>query len=59
MDPNKTLQMIRERVYAILNSNGVASDDAYFLAEDFDSLDEWLAKGGFLPDRWQRAHNLV
>jgi hypothetical protein len=53
MDPNATLKLIRQRVRAILNSNGAASDEAYFLAEDFDNLDQWLLAGGFKPTDWQ------
>ncbi len=25
------------------------------IAEKFAALDEWLSKGGFLPERWQHA----
>lgn len=52
MDPDATLKLIRERVRAILNSNGKASDEAYFLAEDVLTLDNWLSTGGFKPKAW-------
>lgn len=56
MDPNETLRRIRE-----LSSTAIADDDrdcnisnsdARELAELFQSLDEWLTKGGFQPAAW-------
>ena len=43
MDPNEALKMIRE----------AATQDAQDMIEPFEALDEWLCKGGFLPDAWQ------
>jgi len=43
MDPNVTLKLIRE-----YSSNG--SHQAALIL--FHELDEWLSRGGFLPDAW-------
>jgi hypothetical protein len=55
MDPDEILKTIRERCRVILNSNGKSSDEAYFLAEDIENLDEWLSKTGFVPKVWESA----
>jgi hypothetical protein len=44
MDPNETLKTIR---FNILNGFYVEA------ANEFRDLDEWLSKGGFLPDDWK------
>ena len=60
MDPNITLERMRILTAAVLKgyedkgSNGVDQDDAADLAEYVKSLDEWLSKGGFKPDAWQK-----
>lgn len=45
MDPNEALKNLREEL-------------SYFeggaFAEQFQALDEWLAKGGALPEAWQK-----
>ena len=48
MDPNKTLEQIR----ALAKYIGDHDYDA--LVDLVNSLDSWLSKGGFLPDRWKR-----
>lgn len=56
MDPNEALKNSREAARLILDSPGSAVDDAVqgqTLAEAFDALDQWLSKGGFLPDDWK------
>lgn len=57
MDPNETLRMLHA---AFLRLD--ASPDGFALAECaaqvselFESLDEWLSKGGFLPDAWDHS----
>lgn len=45
MDPNTALQALRK----------YASDTGGEFAEQFEALDEWLSKGGFLPADWARA----
>ncbi len=56
MDPNNTLQRIRELVgkpnYPI--ELDTAWDD---LTELVESLDDWLSRGGFLPEDWDRKEN--
>lgn len=60
MDPNETLKQIRSHI-AAMNAADLAEDAAAYafaamqLAESVEALDEWLKKGGFLPDAWQRA----
>lgn len=56
MDPNANLEELRE-----LAQNTLADDSAddlpekaAHLAELFVALDEWLTKGGFLPQAWER-----
>jgi hypothetical protein len=47
MDPNATLAQIRELIAA---GTKVDLEQA---AELMTALDEWLSRGGFLPDAWQ------
>lgn len=62
MDPNAALEGIRERVNALTadtDMGGVLTasefiETALELAHLANSLDEWLSKGGFLPDEWRR-----
>jgi hypothetical protein len=42
MDPNEALRLLRK----------YASDTPGALGEQFEALDEWLSKGGFLPTAW-------
>lgn len=55
MDPNATLARIRERAQEILSIRA-AGDEALAaadeLAEHVQAMDEWLSKGGFLPQAW-------
>jgi hypothetical protein len=61
MDPNEALKNARNAYKTYL----VASDkedtslmamSAAHLVDAFEALDEWLMKGGFRPDAWERAH---
>jgi hypothetical protein len=54
MDPNEALKTIRYELNRSFTSY-VYDEDA--LREAWEALDEWLKKGGFLPDDWARAHN--
>jgi hypothetical protein len=64
MDPEATLAILREtsqRVLTMLdNPNPVPginyADYARTIAEHFQALDEWLARGGFQPKDWTRAN---
>lgn len=58
MDPDEALRLAREAAGEIEN----ADDDGTLegsqvgqLVEAFTALDEWLTKGGFLPDAWKRS----
>lgn len=51
MDPNTTLAAIRELIREIDDADDPRAHlDA--LASNVEALDEWLTKGGFLPDAW-------
>lgn len=47
MDPNATLKELRE-----LLKRGMRPD-LERARELFEALDEWILKGGFLPDDWK------
>ena len=53
MDPNETLRLIRANV-----DNGERTDvDSYVeLVELVHALDDWLSRGGFLPDDWSKGN---
>lgn len=54
MDPDVALARIRESIIRINRSpQFVHHDDAMLVVEYFEALDEWLCKGGFLPEAWQ------
>lgn len=60
MDPNTTLKMLREAIKGFFDAaeNGSADDEydcAVTVAGMAEALDEWLTKGGFLPDAWGPA----
>jgi hypothetical protein len=52
MDPNAALATLRALTADALNGKEV---DVMELAESFEALDQWIGKGGFLPDAWQRS----
>ena len=61
MDPNEALRQLRAR-FTIIDRllAGLESDEKYIrngdlseLIDLFQGLDEWLSKGGFLPDAWE------
>lgn len=61
MDPNEALRMIREAVELMRETpNTIADADTYErvhrLMDSVEALDEWLSRGGFLPDAWNGAH---
>lgn len=51
MDPNANLKE-QVKLATLLVDDENASDDATRLAELVLSLDEWIRKGGFLPQAW-------
>jgi hypothetical protein len=60
MDPNSNLRDLRTNVQTALGmvysdtktKKPVLLDLLRDIAEDFDNLDEWITKGGFLPSGW-------
>lgn len=50
MDPNATLAEMRKLISEIAPGKPI-SDDFPLL---FDGLDNWLSRGGFLPEAWAR-----
>jgi len=52
MDPNATLDRIRELVHEQLNGE-LDEHEVNELAESIGNLDDWLSKKGFLPIAWQ------
>jgi hypothetical protein len=62
MDPNAALRQIRTTVAAIRGDNNVhieAHDLADLVADLVAGLDEWLVKGGLLPDQWRHPDRLL
>ena len=57
MDPNVTLAELREMVarwnQATQVGDPAAKAYAEYAADAADRLDQWLSKGGFLPDAWR------
>lgn len=54
MDPNECLQMIRGALQRY--EDGTEDDDCESdLVASVRELDEWLSKGGFLPDAWKKS----
>lgn len=51
MDPNAALTALRE---LLADHYHHGTTDLGLLVERFESLDEWLSNGGFLPEAWQR-----
>ena len=61
MDPTACLDIIRELTEKIIVASdgdddygyvAAALDHAYELADHVQALDEWIMKGGLLPDTW-------
>lgn len=49
MDPDEALRNIRSLIKQATHH----SDIAALLMEQFEALDEWLSKGGALPEDWE------
>lgn len=56
MDPNETLKQLRELLGRDNTPRSVTAKLCTLAdAEElFQALDEWLSKGGFLPEEWKR-----
>lgn len=55
IDPTETLFEIRDLLREY-DGHGTPTVPAYAIVERFRALDEWLAKGGFLPEQWTESH---
>jgi hypothetical protein len=53
MDPNANLKEQLELAKRLIDDN-TDQDAAYRLAELVLALDEWIRKGGFLPEAWDK-----
>ena len=54
MDPDKTLEILRGYAENILDlDHDVDIQVAEDMAIEFQALDAWLTRGGFLPEAWQ------
>ena len=53
MDPNANLREQRELAKRLLDHDREDDDDVWRLCELIEALDEWLSKGGYLPQDWQ------
>jgi hypothetical protein len=51
MDPDTALNQIRG-IIAKADRDGLAPADMIALMDLIEGLDNWLSKGGFLPDEW-------
>jgi hypothetical protein len=57
MDPNEVLRLMRssaKRIHAMLLLD---DNEAVTLADAVEAMDDWLRKGGFLPDDWDPEIN--
>jgi len=57
MDPNANLEELRRLVRRQLYDNDLTPAEVTRLAELVEALDEWIAKGGFLPSAWAKGPN--
>lgn len=55
MDPNANLAELRRLTRRALYDNDLTPAEVTRLAELVEALDEWLAKGGSLPDAWAKG----
>lgn len=62
MDPNANLKAQREIVKKLLDGNTEQSLFIHYavqLAELVQALDQWMSRGGFLPEAWARGRNIL
>lgn len=55
MDPNATLAHIRELNAQMSTHGELDGEETSLLVELIENLDDWLSKGGFLPEPWNVA----
>ncbi len=54
MDPDANLKEQRDLLRKFRKRNRLTAGEAARLAELVDSLDEWISRGGFLPEAWRQ-----
>lgn len=59
MDPNKTLEFIRELIRTSKTDETVFYEESGWMFELVENLDEWLTNGGFLPKEWAKTERFV
>lgn len=61
MDPNEALRQLRLTIKQMRVDTDPAIRQAHAdeIAEYFEALDEWLTRGGFLPEDWQGEQAVV
>lgn len=54
MDPNAALKGLRDLIWEFNHDDNVTMEtfDTQALIDYVEALDQWLARGGFLPDSW-------
>jgi len=55
--PDEALKKAREALVLYnrrYNDKGTGLSEANDLADAFESLDDWISRGGFLPQDWQK-----
>lgn len=61
MNPNKSLQTVRDAI-ASFHANGDEFnrhwDHEFVLIDAIEALDEWLSRGGFLPEAWDQTRTV-
>lgn len=60
MDPNQALKNARKALARFRADETTEQDDnACELVDAFEALDEWLTKGGFMPDAWYQRRGAI
>lgn len=54
MDPTEALKDVRSLSERVRTTEQV-SDNVGMLIDTVEGLDEWISKGGFLPDQWRNV----
>jgi hypothetical protein len=57
VDPDEALKNAREAVQKLIKYDYelTGSPDTTKLVESFQALDEWMSRGGFLPQDWAKG----
>lgn len=54
MDPNQTLRELRDLVETIKYERGQNVNSFYDILDLWSALDQWITRGGSLPENWNR-----